>query len=193
MEWLKKLLEGAEIKEGKLDVDSVVATINKEFPKHAVPKATFNSTNEELKTANNTIKELKENSTSNEELQKTIQKYEDDTKALKAAHVKELSDMKINNAITDILTKNKAIHIDLLKSQFNRENIKVNDDGTISGIEEQFNTIKETYKDQFKAEETGNDGDSNSNYKYVPKSGESTGGTGATSFLDIIMENQARK
>lgn len=196
MDWLKQLLEGAKITDGKLEVDSLVAAINKEFPKHAVPKATFNSTNEELKTANETIKTLKESTTSNEELQKTIKKYEDDAKALKDTHAKEIANMKIDNAISDILSKNKAIHVDLLKSQFNKENIKVNDDGTISGIEEQFNTIKEKYKDQFKVEDNTEENDesnNNSSYRYVPKAGDSGKGATATSFLDIIMENQVRK
>lgn len=191
MEWLKSLLENATITEGKLDVDSLVTTINKEFPKHAVPKATFNATNEELKTANSTIKTLKENSTSNEDLQKTIQKYENDAKNLKAAHQKELKDIKIDSAISEALRKNHAVHVDLLKTQFNKENIKVNDDGTIAGIDEQLTNIKTQYKDQFKVEEDGEES-SKGKYNYVPKGGGAEGNA-ATSFLDIIRENQVRK
>lgn len=190
MEWLKQLLEGAEIKEGKLDVDNLIAAINKELPKHHVPKETFNATNEQLKTANQTITNLKKNNLDNEELQNTINTYKTDIENLKNTHAKELADLKINSAITDILSKNGAIHVDLLKSQFNKENIKVNEDGTISGIEEQFNTIKEKYKDQFK-DNTSNKGN-DSNYTYKPKAGgEDPKGT--ISFIDIIKENQVRK
>ena len=193
MEWLKALLEAAKISEGKLDVDSLVTTINKEFPKHAVLKTTFNSTNEELKTANATIKTLKESSTSNEDLQKTIQKYEDDAKTLKATHLKQLNDIKVETAITEALRKNNAVHVSLLKDQFNRENIKLNDDGTVAGIDEQLASMKEQYKDQFKSEEsTGGESSQGSNYSYVPKTGGSEG-TASTSFLDIIRENQVRK
>lgn len=193
MEWLKALLEAAKISEGKLDVDSLVTTINKEFPKHAVLKTTFNSTNEELKTANATIKTLKESSTSNEDLQKTIQKYEDDAKTLKATHLKQLNDIKVETAITEALRKNNAVHVSLLKDQFNRENIKLNDDGTVAGIDEQLASMKEQYKDQFKSEEsTSGEGSQGSNYNYVPKTGGSEG-TSSTSFLDIIRENQVRK
>ena len=43
MEWLKAILEKAEIKDGKLDVDAVMNAAQKEFPKHAVPKDDFNN------------------------------------------------------------------------------------------------------------------------------------------------------
>ena len=191
MEWLKTLLEGAKINDGKLDVDSLVATINKEFPKHAIPKATFNATNEELKTANATIKTLKADGTSSEELQKTIKKYEDDTQILKSNHLKEVKDLKVNTAISNILSKNKAVHPDLLSKQFKREDIKINDDGTITGIEEQFTGIKEKYGDQFKNEADTSGGQQK--HYYEPKGSNAGESQGATSFLDIIKENQVRK
>ena len=43
MEWLKTILEKAEIKDGKLDVDAVMNAAQKEFPKYAVPKDDFNT------------------------------------------------------------------------------------------------------------------------------------------------------
>ena len=55
MEWLKAILEKAEIKDGKLDVDAVMNAAQKEFPKYAVPKDDFNTKVEELKTANEQI------------------------------------------------------------------------------------------------------------------------------------------
>lgn len=60
MEWLKAILEKAEIKDGKLDVDAVMNAAQKEFPKHAVPKDDFNNKVKELETANDTITELKD-------------------------------------------------------------------------------------------------------------------------------------
>lgn len=49
MEWLKAILEKAEIKDGKLDVDAVMNAAQKEFPKHAVPKDDFNNKPESVK------------------------------------------------------------------------------------------------------------------------------------------------
>ena len=83
MEWLKEILEKAEIKDGKLDVDAVMNAAQKEFPKYAVPKDDFNTKVEELKTANGTIEELKKSNGDNEELQKKIGDYEIEIKNLK--------------------------------------------------------------------------------------------------------------
>jgi hypothetical protein len=43
MDWLKALLEKAEITDGKLDTGSLMKEVNKEFPQHAVPKTDFNA------------------------------------------------------------------------------------------------------------------------------------------------------
>ena len=72
MEWLKELLEKAQITDGKLNVDEVMEVAKKEFPKHAVPKNVFNDKCEELKTANATITTLKKENGDNEELQNKI-------------------------------------------------------------------------------------------------------------------------
>lgn len=85
MEWLKKILEGAKVKEGKLDVDAVMEAIQKEFPLHAVPKEVFNDKNKELKTANDTIAELKKQNGDNAELQKKIGEYETEISNLKTS------------------------------------------------------------------------------------------------------------
>ena len=75
MEWLRKILENAEVKEGKLDVDSLMASINTEFPKNAVPKDKYNDISGQLKTANETIKALKQNNADNEALQAKVTEY----------------------------------------------------------------------------------------------------------------------
>ncbi|MDY4420178.1 MAG: scaffolding protein, partial [Clostridium perfringens] len=61
MEWLRKLLEGATITEGKLDIDGLMKSINTEFPKNAVPKDKYNEVSNDLKTANKTLDTLKKN------------------------------------------------------------------------------------------------------------------------------------
>ena len=72
MEWLKKLLEAAKITDGALDSEALLAAISTEMPKHMMPKAEYNSINEQLKTANATIAELKKANTDNTELQNKI-------------------------------------------------------------------------------------------------------------------------
>lgn len=85
MEFLKQILENANIEEGVLDVESVIKQINAEIPKHFVPKEQYNSKAAELKTANSTMEELKKSGADNEELQKKITGYESEIKSLKTA------------------------------------------------------------------------------------------------------------
>lgn len=83
MEWLKTLLENAKIIDGALDIDALMKDINSEFPKHAVPKSTFNDVNGQLKTANETIENLKKENGDNAQLQNTIEEHEQTIATLK--------------------------------------------------------------------------------------------------------------
>ncbi|HBH93778.1 MAG TPA: hypothetical protein DDX70_11335, partial [Bacteroides sp.] len=110
MEWLKEILEKAEIKDGKLDVDAVMNAAQKEFPKHAVPKADFNAKAEELKTANATITELKKSNGDNKELQTKIGNYETEIANLK----KNAENTAKNYALRDSLAKQGVLDPDYL-------------------------------------------------------------------------------
>lgn len=110
MEWLKAILEKAEIKDGKLDVDVVMNAVQKEFPKYAVPKDDFNTKVEELKTANGTIEELKKSNGDNEELQKKIGDYEIEIKNLK----KTAESTSKNYALKESLAKQGVLDPDYL-------------------------------------------------------------------------------
>ena len=101
MEWLKKLLETAEIKDGKLDVDSLLKSINAEFPKHAVPKVDYNTKAEELRTATETIETLKKENKENGTLQQKIKDYEADVKRLQG----ENETVKKTYALKEVLQK----------------------------------------------------------------------------------------
>lgn len=146
---------------------------------------------EQLKTANTTIADLKKNNKDNETLQQTITDHEKTINTLKTDYAAKVKNMTLDNAINSLLAKNKAKHADLLSSKFDREKLIVADDGTVSGMDEQFKTIQETYKDMFEASSEGGEGVKP--YTYVPKNGDGDKGSTSTSFIDVIHENQARK
>ena len=58
----------------------------------------------------------------------------------------------------------------------------------VSGIDEQLKSKKETYKDLFEEIEQNK-----TPYHYTPSSGNQNPNNGATDFVGIIKENQARK
>lgn len=110
---------------------------------------------EQLKTSNDTIDTLKKANKDNEELQKEVEDYKVKMETLKADSDKRVRDLTLNNAIDTLLTKNKAKHSDLLSNKFDRDKIVINEDGTLSGLDEQFKSIKENYKDLFEEKITG--------------------------------------
>lgn len=103
----------------------------------------------QLNTANSTIKDLKKNNADNEELQKTIKQHEDTIKTQKVEYESKVRNLTLDSAINSALTKAKAKHSDLLASKFDRDKLVINEDGTVTGLDEQLKGFKETYKDMF--------------------------------------------
>ena len=112
-------------------------------------KAQKENLDEQLKTTDETIKDLKKNNVDNEELQKTIKQHEDTIKNLKADSEKKIRNLTLDSAINNALTKAKAKHSDLLASKFDRDKLVINEDGTVTGLDEQLKSFKDTYKDLF--------------------------------------------
>lgn len=178
MDWLKKLLEGAKIVDGKLDANALMEAVKLEFPKNAVPKETYNDAAGQLKTANTTIDTLKKDHKDVETLQQTIKTHEGTIKALKTDHEKKLNDMAIDSAIEKALVGSKAKHSDLLNSKFDREKIIVKD-GTVTGVEEQLKSFKESYKDLFEEKLSGS----------TPANPDTKGLTPGATTYDAIVAN----
>ena len=102
MEWLRKLLEGAKINDGKLDIDGLMKSINTEFPKNAVPKDKYNEVSNDLKTANKTLDTLKKNHKDVEDLQKEIEGYKTKMSELEATRAKEQKEFTIKSKLKDL-------------------------------------------------------------------------------------------
>ena len=140
MEWLKAILEKAEIKDGKLDVDAVMNAAQKEFPKYAVPKDDFNTKVEELKTANGTIEELKKSNGDNEELQKKIGDYEIEIKNLK----KTAENTSKTYALKESLAKQGVLDPDyLIYKVGGLDKFTFDKEGKPVGVEEAVKPYKE--------------------------------------------------
>lgn len=193
MEWLKDVVAKAEVKDGKLNADSLVTAIKSELPKHTMPKAEYNAINKQLKTANETIETLKADNKDNKALQGKIKDHETTIETLKTTHAKELLALKKDAAIRDLLNSNNAKYPDLLKDKFDLEKILINDDGTTTGLTDQLDAIKTTYADMFNNE--SNPGEQTlPPYQYKPSlGGKQTETKGKADFLSIIQENQVRK
>ena len=161
MEWLKKLLETAEIKDGKLDVDSLLKSINAEFPKHAVPKVDYNTKVAELKTATETIGTLKKENEDNETLQQKIKDYELDIKKLQG----ENESVKKTYALKEVLQKSGCADPDyLIFKHGGVDKFTFDTDGRPIGVDEAIKPYKDSNRILFPT------GEQSSGYN--PKGGE---------------------
>lgn len=106
----------------------------------------------QLVTANSTIADLKKATKGNEDLQKKLTEYETQIQTLQQESEAKVKNLTLDHAIEKLLTTNNAKHIELLKAQFERDKLEVNEDGTVKGLEGQFKTIKESYSDLFQAQ-----------------------------------------
>ena len=158
--------------------------------KYSQLETDLNNTKTSLSTAQTTIDDLKKSNGDNAELQQKVSDYETKIANLEATSKAEKAKMLKEIAIKDALYAEKAKHPELLISKFDLSKIILDEKGenVVSGIEEQMKSNKETYKDLFG--ETEQQGGA---YHYTPNGGENKGNSGATDFVGIIKENQARK
>lgn len=159
MEWLKELLKNAGFDESK--VDSLISDVNKELPKHFVPKDKYNEVSEAKKQAETAVadrdkqlEDLKKSSGDAEALKAQITKLQEDNNTAKAKYEAELKDMQINAAIEKALTSAKAKHPDLLTSKIDKEKLELLADGTVKGLEDQIKPLQESYKELFSQEDS---------------------------------------
>ena len=158
--------------------------------KYSQLETDLNNTKTSLSTAQTTIEDLKKSNGDNTDLQQKVSNYETTIANLEATGKAEKAKLLKEIAIKDALYAEKAKHPELLISKFDLSKIVLDEKGenVVSGIEEQMKSNKETYKDLFgEVEQQGGA------YHYTPNGGENKGNSGATDFVGIIKENQARK
>lgn len=141
MEWLKAILEKAEIKDGNLDVEALMSTINVEAPKNIIPKAEYNNVSKQLKEANDTIKDLKKNNAENEELQKKIKEHEDTIKTLQTNAANDRKEFDLKNKLKDL----GVTDVDyLIYKHGGIDKFNYDKDGNVIGLEDTIKPYKES-------------------------------------------------
>ena len=154
---LEKLLDGVEGKE------ELIKNINSELGKEFVPRSEFNTKNEELKNANATLKERDEQLESlskvagnKDALTAEIEKLKQENEAAATKYQNELQEMKLNAAIErEIAGIAKEDARDIIPNLINKEELVLKEDGTVVGLKEIVEGLKETRKSLFKTEEEG--------------------------------------
>ena len=152
MEWLKAILDKAEITDGVLNVEKLQKDIEAEFPKHAVPKADFNDAKEQLKTANATIETLKKDNKDNEALQQEITGY----KAKVSSLEKAAEDTRKTYALKEKLRDSGVMDPDyIIYKQGGLEKFTFDKDGAPVGLDDVLKPLKESSPHLFKSQPAG--------------------------------------
>ena len=155
MEWLKKLLETQG-----LEVEVINKIMEGAKDEKFIPKSRLDEVIEQKKELekqlgerDTQLTELNKKVKGNEELEKTIAELQEANTKTKTEYETKLRDITINTAIQSRLADSK--YADLLTTKFDRTKIVVNEDGSITGLDEQEKAVRETYADLFKVTVSG--------------------------------------
>ena len=164
-----------------------VLAVHKEELKNFIPKSRFDEVNEtkkelelQIKERDKQLKELGEKARGNEELEKQIKELQDANKKAVADYEAKIKNIALDNAIKLALKEHKAKYEDLLIGKFDREKLKIKEDGTVEGLEEQIKALKEGYKDLFEQPLSG----------HIPnKTGDNPSGGKLQKITNTIRQN----
>lgn len=139
--------------------DDNLAKFNKALGEKFVAKTDFNAKLEEIKNLKGQLTErdgqlekFKNDTTASEELKKTIETLQKNNKISEDNFKKQLAEKTLSAAIENALLRVKAVDPDLVKVKLNMENIKLDDSGKLTGLDEQIPDIKKNYGFLFEGE-----------------------------------------
>jgi len=148
MDWLKELLKKAGIEEGK--VDGVIADINKELPKHFMPKDKYNEVAEakkkleaDLQGRDAQLEQLKSAAGNSEELKAQIEQLQAENQKAAEEWQAKMAQMQLDFAIERALAAAKAKNAKAVKALLDMEKVKL-DGEQLLGLDDQLKTLKET-------------------------------------------------
>lgn len=163
----RKLLE--ELGLTKEQIDSIMSENGKDIETEKEKATTITTeledVKEQLKEANSTIEDLKKNNIDNEALQAKVKEYEDTINTQKAEYETKVRNLTLDSAIEKALSNAGAKHAELLSTKIDREKLKIEEGGKVTGLDEQINSFKESYKDLFIPKIEGRDPNNNSGGK----------------------------
>ena len=129
--------------------EKAAAASKKELDEY-IPKHHFEEVNEAKKKAekdfreqSQQLEELKKSSGDNEDLKNQIQKLQDDAAEKEKKYQDDMNELRMNNAIKLALS-GQAQDEELVAGLFDRSKLILNEDGKVTGLDEQLKALRET-------------------------------------------------
>jgi hypothetical protein len=130
--------------------------------KSYVEKQKFDTVNEENKNLRTTVKEnatqlenLKKSAGDNEELKTQIANLQTENQEKETKYQEQLKDLQLSNAIK-LSVAGKVQDEDIVSGLIDKSKLILNDDGKVTGLDEQLKGLKESKAFLFKQEDTTN-------------------------------------
>ncbi len=143
--------------------DEQIAKVIEDYGKNYVSKSQFNEKNEEAKrlkgeieTSRKEIDNLKKANKDNDELTAQIEQLKEDAKQRDKEYDAEMNALKVDSAIERALMGAHVKNTKAVKALLDLQDAKLSDDGTIRGLTEQLNAIKESDSYLFESESKQN-------------------------------------
>lgn len=148
MDWLKELLKKAGIEEGKLD--STITDINKELPKHFIPKDKYNEAAEakkkleaDLQARDKQLEQLKNAAGNSEELKAQIEQLQAENQKAAEEWQAKMAQMQLDFAIEKALAAAKAKNAKAVKALLDMEKVKL-DGEQLLGLDDQLKALQQS-------------------------------------------------
>lgn len=141
---IKAIIAKHTDKDGKFNAEEFHKEISAEIPKEFVSKEQYNKKAEEVDTLTSDLKKAQESNSSAEELQKQLDESVKNAKEREEKFNADLASMQKTNAVKLALKDSGTVNSDLLFGQVNLDNVIIQDDGKISGLDDQVATFKES-------------------------------------------------
>ena len=143
-----------------------------------VTKTRFNEVNEENKTLKQSVadrdkqlEDLKKSSGDNAELKKQIEDLQETNKSEAKKHADEMKELRLTNAIK-LAVAGKVHDEDMTAALFDRSRLILAEDGKVSGLNEQLESIRKEKAFLFKDGDGGQGSGGKGKPGYKPKGGE---------------------
>lgn len=135
-------------------IDKIMAENGRDIEKHKTAaeeaQAAADGLTEQLKGRDEQLKELQKNAGDNADLKAQIEELQKANKEQKAAFDEQLAQQRFQAALNTELLKADALDNDLVNVKLDKSKLKLNDDGTLTGLAEQLAALKESHGFLFK-------------------------------------------
>jgi DNA repair exonuclease SbcCD ATPase subunit len=147
MEWLRAILKAAGLDDAK--IDSLIGDVNKELPKHFVPKQQYNDVSEQRKQLEKDVTDrdkqletLSKSAGDNKALQDQITQLQADNKTAKEKYEADAKELRLSTAVKLALA-GKVHDPDIVAGLLDKSKIELDDNGGVkTGLDDQIRALQ---------------------------------------------------